>query len=186
MKMYLKSAVAAAIVATTAISGQAHAALNTCASTDITPNASACAGFFSGNVLSGNSGDITAQQSALSSIGFAWDGNWNALEKISPLNGSQVINFAQLLNGTTYVAFHFGAGQGGPAVGNQGGGTAFYKFNAGTNLDQFSLIYSASSSAVLYSTGPAVPEPATWMMMLFGFGLVGSAMRRRKNAVSFA
>ncbi len=25
----------------------------------------------------------------------------------------------------------------------------------------------------------AVPEPATWAMMLFGFGLVGSAMRRR-------
>lgn len=26
---------------------------------------------------------------------------------------------------------------------------------------------------------PAVPEPATWMMMLLGFGLIGSAMRRR-------
>jgi PEP-CTERM motif len=25
----------------------------------------------------------------------------------------------------------------------------------------------------------AVPEPATWAMMLFGFGLVGSTMRRR-------
>ena len=35
----------------------------------------------------------------------------------------------------------------------------------------------------------AVPEPATWMMMLFGFGLVGFSMRRRqKNSVrhSFA
>lgn len=27
----------------------------------------------------------------------------------------------------------------------------------------------------------AVPEPATWAMMLFGFGLVGGAMRRRKQ-----
>jgi hypothetical protein len=31
----------------------------------------------------------------------------------------------------------------------------------------------------------AVPEPATWMMLLVGFGLVGFAMRRQTRAVSF-
>lgn len=30
----------------------------------------------------------------------------------------------------------------------------------------------------------AVPEPATWAMMIAGFGFVGAAMRRRKTAVS--
>jgi hypothetical protein len=30
------------------------------------------------------------------------------------------------------------------------------------------------------STVPAVPEPATWAMMIAGFGLVGGAMRRRR------
>jgi PEP-CTERM motif len=30
----------------------------------------------------------------------------------------------------------------------------------------------------------AVPEPATWMMMILGFGLIGSAMRRRKAITS--
>ena len=29
---------------------------------------------------------------------------------------------------------------------------------------------------------PSVPEPATWAMMLLGFGAVGVAMRRRKSA----
>jgi hypothetical protein len=29
----------------------------------------------------------------------------------------------------------------------------------------------------------AVPEPSTWAMMLFGFGAVGFAMRRRKDAL---
>jgi len=31
---------------------------------------------------------------------------------------------------------------------------------------------------------PAVPEPATWAMMLGGFGLIGAAMRRRRTDVS--
>jgi hypothetical protein len=30
----------------------------------------------------------------------------------------------------------------------------------------------------------AVPEPATWAMMLVGFGVVGGAMRRRVRVVA--
>jgi hypothetical protein len=33
---------------------------------------------------------------------------------------------------------------------------------------------------------PAIPEPATWAMMIAGIGAVGVSMRRRKTAVSFA
>jgi hypothetical protein len=32
----------------------------------------------------------------------------------------------------------------------------------------------------------AVPEPATWAMMIMGFGVVGYAMRRRRTAVRFS
>ena len=32
---------------------------------------------------------------------------------------------------------------------------------------------------------PVVPEPASWAMMLVGFGIVGSAMRRRKVSLAF-
>lgn len=31
---------------------------------------------------------------------------------------------------------------------------------------------------------PVVPEPATWAMMIAGFGLVGAAMRRRQTAIA--
>ena len=33
---------------------------------------------------------------------------------------------------------------------------------------------------------PAVPEPATWTMMLIGFGAIGAAFRRRRPKLSFA
>ncbi|MBO9580468.1 MAG: PEP-CTERM sorting domain-containing protein [Sphingobium sp.] len=43
------------------------------------------------------------------------------------------------------------------------------------------------SEASIKGYSPAVPEPATWAMLIGGFALVGSCMRRsQKVAVSFA
>jgi len=39
---------------------------------------------------------------------------------------------------------------------------------------------------VLNDVAAAVPEPATWAMMLGGFGIIGGAMRRRRATVQFA
>jgi len=36
------------------------------------------------------------------------------------------------------------------------------------------------------SNPPAVPEPATWGMMVAGLGMVGAAMRRRAGRIAFA
>jgi hypothetical protein len=33
--------------------------------------------------------------------------------------------------------------------------------------------------------GEAIPEPASWALMLSGFGLIGATMRRRRTAISF-
>jgi len=48
----------------------------------------------------------------------------------------------------------------------------------------------APGNTVLASFGNAslgaVPEPASWAMMVAGFGLAGAAMRRRRTAVAFA
>jgi len=41
------------------------------------------------------------------------------------------------------------------------------------------------SHAVFFGTG-GVPEPATWGMMLLGFGLMGSSMRRRRTRTAVA
>jgi hypothetical protein len=56
--------------------------------------------------------------------------------------------------------------------------------NGGTAY--FSLEENLSNSGQPLIVGNGVPEPATWAMMLIGFGFVGGAMRirRRKHSVS--
>ena len=166
------------VAAVSMLAGAAHAAVAVCSVTDISPNAQACTGFFAGNLLSGSPADIAAQTAALATLGFAWDGNLDNVEKIEGLGGSHTVDFAKLLTGISYVAFHYGNGTGGP-----GNATAFYRVDAGAGIDQFTLAYNASSNAYLYSTGPGgggVPEPAVWSMMIMGFGLAGAAIRRRR------
>lgn len=48
--------------------------------------------------------------------------------------------------------------------------------NVGPILDNFMIDVSA----------PAVPEPASWAMMIAGFSLAGTALRRRRAAIAFA
>ena len=170
----------------TAIAAASYAApafATSCAVGDITPTAIACEGRFTGNVLSNNAGDIAIQKTALAALGYAWDGTgFGALPKLSPLGGATSIDFPGLLHGITFVGIHVG--------GPGGGTTSFYKFDAGTSLDAFTLHLTRSSGAVLYLTGTpdtgAVPEPASWALMVGGFGMIGGALRsHKKSAVSF-
>lgn len=65
---------------------------------------------------------------------------------------------------------------------------------AGTTVfglgDQFGFIidrngvFFGDSTGVNFSIASAVPEPATWGLMLVGFGLVGVAARRRSGALA--
>lgn len=49
--------------------------------------------------------------------------------------------------------------------------------NPDNKYDSFKLNY------LNYTTKMPVPEPATWMMMISGFGMIGSTMRRRKSVI---
>jgi len=66
-----------------------------------------------------------------------------------------------------------GANFSGPAAGS-GELTLFYWDT--TTSDNF--------GEITFNVDGAVPEPATWAMLLFGFGLVGGAMRRRANTAT--
>ena len=170
------AALCAAGYATPTLAAQPIVTIPSCATIgldDIVPNALACAGYFQGNLL--NTANLTEQTNALASIGLTWNGV--TLEKLAP--GAAVLNFNTVLNGLTWIGIHYGAGQG--PVNAPGGVTAFYKFNAGTNLDTFNIAPGSISGVTLFATGPgtAVPEPATWAMMLLGFGFAGMTLRRR-------
>jgi hypothetical protein len=206
MKILMMLAIAGATLAATPVLAAQQSSApgpRSCLNTDISPTALACSGFVAGNILSGNSGDVSAQQTALAGLGLAWDGNFSNVSKISSLGGLTTANFSTAeqnpisrLYGDTWIGLHFGNGAG---LGGQA--TAFYKFNAGlAGLQSFLLnITQGSSGAVVYKTGAAspppppppqppggVPEPASWAMLIAGFGLTGAAMRRRTAAAKRA
>ena len=60
----------------------------------------------------------------------------------------------------------------------------------GANLDEltFAQVVNGSQDLTFSATISAVPEPATWGMMILGFGMLGAAMRTRRRGVkvSFA
>lgn len=75
----------------------------------------------------------------------------------------------------------------------------FFRFNAagdvvGTNANAVTYaqrgttppINSATSVTTAVPVAAPVPEPATWAMMVGGFGLIGAAVRRRRMTVRFA
>jgi len=156
--------------------------------TDISPTALACEGRFKKNILDNSAPDVLLQQGALHDLGFDWDGtHFSDFVKLSSIPSStHIIDFGQMMYGLTYIGFHAG--------GAGGGTTSFYKFDAGAGMSSFTWVNTSdfpSSGAILYLTGKppveSVPEPASWAMMLGGFGTIGGVLRsRRKPAVRFA
>jgi PEP-CTERM motif len=186
--------------------------LPVCALSDLSPGAAACSGFFQGNLLNNSSPDVAAQLGALNAIGLSnWDGS---LAEPQLNLSSSLVDFQTALNGVTWIGIHFGAGTNSPSPQTPGGVTGFYRFDAGANLASFLLSYGSASAARLYATGSApvipppvttptndpvppsmdpppgnggvgaVPEPATWAMMILGFGAAGALLRRRRAALA--
>jgi hypothetical protein len=180
-----KFVIASALAAATLLASPSYAAtiVTNCATLgidDIVPNAEACVGYYDKNVLNTSPNDFASadEVAALNLLGLT-----GPIKVIEKLDNSG--NFQTPLNGLTYIGVHYGTGNG--PVDTPGGVTAFYRFNAGANLDSISFTNGSVSGVALYSTGPAVPEPATWAMMLGGFGVLGAAARRRqRTAIAYA
>jgi hypothetical protein len=152
---------------------------------------------FSYNVTNTSSAPITA--SRVSGFGFnstpdasaTGHSVTGAFDTVS-LNGNvpQLGNFDICVSNVNCA----GGASGGPTLGNSGTGTLVLNFADGTSsitLDDFYVRYQSIFGAGLdddeSGVGVVVPEAATWMMMLTGFGAIGYATRRRRRTtVSFA
>lgn len=81
-----------------------------------------------------------------------------------------------------------GGGGGGVTLGNTySGGTFVLKFANAVNslkLDNFVVRYQSIEGSQFGDSGvgtaAVVPEPASWAMLIAGFGLAGAAMRRKR------
>ena len=158
-------------------------------------------------VMGENSGFATRNSSVLSLISAAGGGSLtfttpgdaqNAFAPFTGPNALSTINY-QAAGGVTT----FGTGQWITANANGGTGVAFavgslsnasrgaltaifdVNFMQGTSSAQEIALTKNLIGFVGAQVSP-VPEPATWGMMLVGFGIVGGAMRRRqRTSVSF-
>lgn len=158
----------------------------------------ACVGYYDGNLL--NSSNETAQRDAIAALlqtgpgtasGIATPSsiNWNAMvaagntwATMTATDG--VFSFGRTLYGQTILGFHFGNSLPDP-LDPYKSASAFYLFDFGTTGAtglRFSPNANGLSNGAVYATG-AVPEPATWAMMLLGFGAIGMASRRSRKPV---
>lgn len=138
------------------------------------------AGYIDGSIFDG-SDLVTASVEALSSAPIAVPGTVddpNLVNLVFTYTGPDFRN-----EGGPFTPFDFnGLGArstfGNIAVSN------FYTLTTKNNPNNV----PAGSNTPVYSVGlvsaPAVPEPATWAMMVGGFGLLGAATRRRSRLVS--
>ena len=149
-------------------------------------------GYRNGVVSGANSACGCASDSgaAYSSISSASLFNLDSGFFTSAWNNNATLSITGLLNGATVYTASSLISVGGPTLLNLG-------FN-GINEVRFAV--SGGTSANLAGSGnyfavdnlslnaAAVPEPATWGMMILGFGLAGAAIRRRAkiSRVTFA
>ena len=180
----MASPAGAAVVGNIPVAGASNLC-DTVPTADTTPASINCVGYFDGNVLNnGNTSiapyttDAQLITAALAALGIAYTGDIN-----NYFGGATTdpATFFGTLTGVQVIGIHWGGGSGNDdsTVGNV---TAFYRINFGAG-GTLSPNLRGISNAYLF-TSTAVPEPATWAMMLLGFGGIGVAMSRRRRRPS--
>lgn len=145
-------------------------------------------------ITSINAGDEVFNLTASNFLGFTVD----ALVDTTDFDGGGIFTAANNPNlqgpaGSTTTSSRNGSGSvvradfGANGLEAAGQTSATYIFR--TNATNFNLggTFTTQDGSVAqranFSPIAAVPEPASWAMMLMGFGVIGSAMRRRRRSI---
>jgi hypothetical protein len=152
-------------------------------------SSSGCDGYYTGNLLGGTTDDLKAQSDSIKALlgsSFTvtktmWD-SMNSSGLVVTSLQSGLLSFNQALYGDVVIGVHVGntGSVTTPTYENQSVFFLFQGLNGQTTIDLGGLTQGFSNAA-LYNNTPAVPEPATWAMMLLGFGGIGMAMRRNRQ-----
>jgi hypothetical protein len=150
-----------------------------CSNTDVTPTATACSGWYEGNLNSGNATDLADEAAIVNSLlGTSYTGATLPYLDVSNLVGN-TITFASALTGTVILGVHVGAATGAGGIGYNG--TSFYTLvDPGSSV---TMNVPGLSNARIFGVA-AVPEPGTWAMMLVGLGLVGWTLRKYRRSIT--
>lgn len=109
---------------------------------------------------------------------------------ISGMLGTSAITGLSGFQGSDNYFYTTGSFVDGSGLGftTAGGTSASLYFASAASRYQLTTTNPFSTGYVTATATPAVPEPATWAMMLIGFGSVGVALRRRaaRATVAFA
>ncbi len=116
----------------------------------------------------------------------------------SATDASNTISFYK--GGSLIQTFTIGDLWGSTGVGDQGSLYIDFKFTGGQTYDK--VVFDQPNSPFGFesdnhtvgtwfgsngdSSTLGVPEPASWALMLGGFGVIGAAMRRRRTSLTFA
>jgi hypothetical protein len=163
----------------------------------------------SGQSFAGVAGGVDGQGGPVAPVGLAYGGSgagWlsDGAPAVDPLagSGSGGLSGPSFAGGAGYTYFSFGSfhegetggfGGGGGSGLSYGGGGGGYSGGAAGGGGGGSFIDPSATNINAIAGGndgfgyvdinflSAIPEPATWAMMLAGFGAVGFAMRNRRK-----
>jgi len=113
---------------------------------------------------------------------FVDDGTVNTLDSLQLYGNASLDDFlGSPLDYHTPFAHDF--------TSQSGGSFSIGSWSDSTNAAFYSETLNLNVSRITYAAAPAggaVPEPASWAMMLVGFGLAGTALRRNRAKLRFA
>ena len=173
MKFPLKTTIAAlALFAATPSSAELVDGTTDCNDVVTGQGLTNCVGMFETNIFnSANEADLNEALDLLM-------GDFEDVVFTGPIDDSKDFFTADGEFGITFDDPLTGAVIIGLKVKNESG---LFLFNFTEPTDSLTLDVSGFSSGVIIPPGNEVPEPATWAMMLLGFGGIGYSMRRRRK-----